>query len=184
MKIRNGESDIAAFENDIHCRLKREKYKDGEINFVYIDEVQDLAMSQIALFKYVCSNVEEGFVFSGDTAQTIARDKVVLVRDDCSREEICNSVGKQALNLTIMECKGLEFELFHEHNYKMAKMCFHKAGDTYWERRSEAAELKVKADHIRTSSPGEANAFLREAALIFDSIGLSVSAARCFYELE
>lgn len=66
----------------------------------------------------------------------------------------------------------------------MAKMCFHKAGDTYWERRSEAAELKVKADHIRTSSPGEANAFLREAALIFDSIGLSVSAARCFYELE
>ncbi|KAL6189758.1 hypothetical protein ACLB2K_036160 [Fragaria x ananassa] len=110
MKIRNGESDIAAFENDIHCRLKREKYKDGEINFVYIDEVQDLAMSQIALFKYVCSNVEEGFVFSGDTAQTIARDKVVLVRDDCSREEICNSVGKQALDLTIMECKGLEFE--------------------------------------------------------------------------
>ncbi|KAL6192409.1 hypothetical protein ACLB2K_033499 [Fragaria x ananassa] len=57
----------------LNLGLKREKYKDGEINFVYIDEVQDLPMSQIALFKYVCSNVEEGFVFSGDTAQTIAR---------------------------------------------------------------------------------------------------------------
>lgn len=73
MKMRNGEFDIADFVNDIHRRLEREKYKGDEINFVYIDEVQDLAMSQIALFKHICSNVEEGFVFSGDTAQTIAR---------------------------------------------------------------------------------------------------------------
>ncbi|KAM1966183.1 hypothetical protein ACFX15_046434 [Malus domestica] len=43
------------------------------MDFVYIDEVQDLTMSQIALFKHMCNNVEDGFVFSGDTAQTIAR---------------------------------------------------------------------------------------------------------------
>ena len=30
-------------------------------------------MSQIALFKYICRNVEDGFVFSGDTVQTIAK---------------------------------------------------------------------------------------------------------------
>lgn len=65
----------------------------------------------------------------------------------------------------------------------MARLCFQRAGDTFWERRSEAAELKDKADHMRTSSPGEANAFLREAALIFEAIGQSVSAARCFYDL-
>jgi len=43
------------------------------MNFVFIDEVQDLTMAQIALFKYICSNVEEGFVFCGDTAQTMGR---------------------------------------------------------------------------------------------------------------
>ncbi|KAM5566524.1 hypothetical protein ABKV19_014932 [Rosa sericea] len=73
MKTRNGEYDIADFVIDIHRRLQREKYKGDEINFVYIDEVQDLTMSQIMLFKHICSNVEEGFVFSGDTAQTISK---------------------------------------------------------------------------------------------------------------
>lgn len=227
MKMRNGEFDIADFVNDIHRRLKHEKYMGDEINFVYIDEVQDLAMSQIALFKHICSNVEEGFVFSGDTAQTIARgidfrfqdirhlfykmfvlesrskkyderkekrqisdifhltqnfrshdgilkllqsivellyhffplyidvlkpemsmiygeapillysgddenlfikilgnsgiiagkmggfgaDQVILVRDGTSRKEVFDSIGKQALVLTIMECKGLEFQV-------------------------------------------------------------------------
>ncbi|XP_062114591.1 uncharacterized protein LOC133825698 [Humulus lupulus] len=33
----------------------------------------DLTMRQIALFKYICRNVNHGFVFSGDTAQTIAK---------------------------------------------------------------------------------------------------------------
>ncbi|XP_061990633.1 uncharacterized protein LOC133709044 [Rosa rugosa] len=73
MKTRNGEYDIADFVIDIHRRLQREKYKGDEINFVYIDEVQDLTISQIMLFKHICSNVEEGFVFSGDTAQTISK---------------------------------------------------------------------------------------------------------------
>jgi superfamily I DNA/RNA helicase len=51
------------------------------MHFVYIDEVQDLTMSQIALFKYVCRNVEEGFVFCGDTAQAIARGIDFRFRD-------------------------------------------------------------------------------------------------------
>ncbi|CAB4320610.1 unnamed protein product [Prunus armeniaca] len=417
MKRRNGEFDIADFVNDIHRRFKHEKYEGDDIDFVYIDEVQDLAMSQIALFKYICSNVEEGFVFSGDTAQTIARgihfrfqdirhlfynkfvldsrrkkhkeqmdnekiseifhltenfrshdgilkllqsivellyhffphsidklkpetipvygeapiliysgenenvfetifgnsvfvtgntigfgaEQVILVRDASAWKEVSNSIRKQALVLTIMDCKGLEFQdvllykffgssplknqwrviydfmkeqdslnpalperfpsfddakhsmlchelkqlyvavsrtrqrlwiyenveelsnpmfdywkkkclvqvrqlddsfahsmqvasspqewkargikLYQDHNYKMARMCFEKAGDTFWKRLSEAAELKAKAHHMRTSNPEMANTMLRRAALIFEAIGLSVSAARCFYNL-
>uniref|UniRef100_A0A803Q387 UvrD-like helicase ATP-binding domain-containing protein n=1 Tax=Cannabis sativa TaxID=3483 RepID=A0A803Q387_CANSA len=72
-KMESGEFDLADFVNDLHSRLKHEGYNADEMNFVYIDEVQDLTMSQITLFKHICGNVEEGFVFSGDTAQTIAR---------------------------------------------------------------------------------------------------------------
>ncbi|PKI51301.1 hypothetical protein CRG98_028305 [Punica granatum] len=73
MKARNGEFDLSDLVNDLHSRLQHEKWKGDRMEFVYIDEVQDLTMRQIALFKNISSNVEEGFVFSGDTAQTIAR---------------------------------------------------------------------------------------------------------------
>ncbi|XP_058009792.1 uncharacterized protein LOC110664185 isoform X3 [Hevea brasiliensis] len=226
MKIAYGDFDMADFVIDLHLRLKNVKYEGDIMDFVYIDEVQDLTMRQIALFKYICRNVSEGFVFSGDTAQTIARgidfrfeeirnlfynefllgsssegydgrkekgriskifhlsqnfrthagilklaqsvidllyrffpsfvdilspetslifgeapiwlearndenaivnifgkngngqtnfvgfgaEQVILVRDDSARKEVYNYVGKQALVLTIMECKGLEFQ--------------------------------------------------------------------------
>ncbi|KAK9106425.1 hypothetical protein Syun_022436 [Stephania yunnanensis] len=73
MKLKKGGFDLADFVNDLHRRLENGSYDGETMDFVYIDEVQDLTMRQIALFKYVCSNVNEGFVFSGDTAQTIAR---------------------------------------------------------------------------------------------------------------
>uniref|UniRef100_F6HG17 UvrD-like helicase ATP-binding domain-containing protein n=1 Tax=Vitis vinifera TaxID=29760 RepID=F6HG17_VITVI len=225
MKMERGEFDLADLVIDLHHRLRQQRYMGDEMDFVYIDEVQDLTMRQIALFKYVCRNVNEGFVFSGDTAQTIARgidfrfqdirslfynefvmessdgrdgrkekgqiseifhlsqnfrthagvlklsqsvidllyrffpqsidvlspetseiygeapvllepgkdenaiitmfgnsqniggsmvgfgaEQVILVRDDCSRKEISDYVGEQALVLTILECKGLEFQ--------------------------------------------------------------------------
>nr|XP_023914514.1 uncharacterized protein LOC112026063 [Quercus suber] len=37
-------------------------------------------------------------------------EQVILVRDDFVRKEITNHVGNQALVLTIVECKGLEFQ--------------------------------------------------------------------------
>ncbi|PWA59104.1 uvrD-like Helicase, ATP-binding domain, P-loop containing nucleoside triphosphate hydrolase [Artemisia annua] len=37
-------------------------------------------------------------------------DQVILVRDDCAKKEICKYVGSNALVLTIVECKGLEFQ--------------------------------------------------------------------------
>nr|XP_016447626.1 PREDICTED: TPR and ankyrin repeat-containing protein 1-like [Nicotiana tabacum] len=73
MKMERGEFDISDVVNDLHHRLKCHNLDGDKIDFVYIDEVQDLTMRQISLFKYICRNVEEGFVFSGDTAQTIAR---------------------------------------------------------------------------------------------------------------
>uniref|UniRef100_A0A803KZ79 UvrD-like helicase ATP-binding domain-containing protein n=1 Tax=Chenopodium quinoa TaxID=63459 RepID=A0A803KZ79_CHEQI len=72
-KVVRGEYDLADLVNDLLCRFKCENYEGELMDFVYIDEVQDLTMKQLALFKYICSNVEEGFVFAGDTAQTIAK---------------------------------------------------------------------------------------------------------------
>ncbi|KAL5984658.1 hypothetical protein ACLOJK_041279 [Asimina triloba] len=228
-KAENGEFDISDMVNDLLQRLSYEGYVSDKMDFVYIDEVQDLTMRQIALFKYVCNNFEEGFVFAGDTAQTIARgidfrfqdikslfykeflselksgckeglkeknvrvsdifhltqnfrthlgvlklaqsvvdllfrffplsvdilspetsliygeapvildsgndenaiitifgssgssnarvnggfgaEQVILVRDDCDKKQILDHIGKQALVLTIVECKGLEFQV-------------------------------------------------------------------------
>ncbi|KAI3933244.1 hypothetical protein MKW92_003652 [Papaver armeniacum] len=72
-KVLNGEFDLSDFVIDLHSRLKSGNYRGDDMDFVYIDEVQDLTMRQIGLFKYICRNFVEGFVFSGDTAQTIAR---------------------------------------------------------------------------------------------------------------
>ncbi|XP_056693557.1 uncharacterized protein [Spinacia oleracea] len=221
MKVVRGEYDLADLVNDLHHRFKCEKYEGEFMDFVYIDEVQDLTMKQLGLFKYICSNVEEGFVFAGDTAQTIARgidfrfedirclfyteflhgeerkkdkglisatshlsqnfrthagvvnlaqsvidliyhffpnsidplnpetsllcgelpilmdcatredaiikifqgkgshgdnsisfgaEQVIMVRDDYARDKLANKIGRQALVLTIFDCKGLEFE--------------------------------------------------------------------------
>nr|XP_043619899.1 uncharacterized protein LOC122591713 [Erigeron canadensis] len=73
MKNERGEFDLGDLVSDLHHRLKNGRYEGDIIDFVYIDEVQDLSMRQISLFKYICQNVDEGFIFAGDTAQTIAR---------------------------------------------------------------------------------------------------------------
>ncbi|KAJ0765113.1 putative TPR and ankyrin repeat-containing protein [Helianthus annuus] len=218
MKTKRGEFDLGDLVNDLHHRLKIANYKGDQMDFIYIDEIQDLSMKQISLFKYICQNVDKGFTFAGDTAQTIARDinfrfqdirslfykefltsrttrkqnkgfvseifqlkqnfrthasvlklaqsvidivysyfahsidilepeislingeapvllesvndenaivtifggsgrevafgaeQVILVRDDITKTEVCEYIGKHALVLTIMECKGLEFQ--------------------------------------------------------------------------
>ncbi|CAM0902999.1 unnamed protein product [Alopecurus aequalis] len=227
MKCIAREFDLSDFVNSLHSSLVSEGYNGDTVDFVYIDEVQDLTMTQIALLKYVCRNLKEGFLFAGDTAQTIARgidfrfedirslfytaflaeneafnqglkhgkkvhisdmfqlsqnfrthcgilrmahsimsllyfffpssvdklnpetglvygeapvllesdndenaimtifgeskskhgnlqgfgaEQVILVRDDATRKQIIDLVGKQALVLTIVECKGLEFQ--------------------------------------------------------------------------
>ncbi|KAI3840107.1 hypothetical protein MKX03_003563 [Papaver bracteatum] len=52
---------------------------------------------------------------SGENAGRITggfgAEQVILVRDDSARKEIAEFIGKQALVLTIAECKGLEFQV-------------------------------------------------------------------------
>ncbi|KAK3430355.1 hypothetical protein EUGRSUZ_E01898 [Eucalyptus grandis] len=198
MKMKNGEFDLDDLVNDLHRHLFSEQFAGNVVDFVYIDEVQYLTMRQISLFKYIRRNVSEGFMFSGDTAQTIAKgvdfrfedirslfnkkflidsmdgpdirmekgclsrtfhlsqnfrthagilklaqsvndesailsifgnhddsgsfvgfgaEQVILVRDDHSRDEVSNLVRGQALVLTIVECKGLEFQDVLLHNF-------------------------------------------------------------------
>ncbi|XBH98118.1 hypothetical protein VPH35_127679 [Triticum aestivum] len=73
MKCTAREFDLSDFVNSLHKSLVSEGYNGDMVDFVYVDEVQDLTMTQIALLKYVCRNFDEGFHFAGDTAQTIAR---------------------------------------------------------------------------------------------------------------
>ncbi|XP_026447497.1 TPR and ankyrin repeat-containing protein 1-like [Papaver somniferum] len=72
-KLMKDEFDLADLVIDLHRRLRNGSYHGEDMDFIYIDEVQDLTMRQISLLKYLCKNSMEGFAFSGDTAQTIGR---------------------------------------------------------------------------------------------------------------
>ncbi|KAJ0971026.1 hypothetical protein J5N97_018985 [Dioscorea zingiberensis] len=72
-KRMNVEFDLSDLVMDLHHRIQSHGYMGDKMDFIYIDEVQDLTMRQIALFKCISSNYGEGFVFAGDTAQTIAK---------------------------------------------------------------------------------------------------------------
>ncbi|KAM6546583.1 hypothetical protein CsatB_027319 [Cannabis sativa] len=96
-KMENGEFDLADFVNGLHNQLRDERYKGDEMHFVYIDEVQDLTMSQLALFKHVCGNVEEGFVFSGDDLRSATDGMDFKIQDIQSlfdKKIIINSTGR------------------------------------------------------------------------------------------
>ncbi|KAJ3689681.1 hypothetical protein LUZ61_018845 [Rhynchospora tenuis] len=67
------EFDLSDFVNNLHSRLNAGGHISHTVDFIYVDEVQDLTVNQIALLKHVCKNFKGGFVFAGDTAQTIAR---------------------------------------------------------------------------------------------------------------
>ncbi|RVW47883.1 hypothetical protein CK203_104295 [Vitis vinifera] len=75
-------------------------------------------------------------------------------------------------------------QLFYEHNYEMARMCFEKAGDTYNEKFVRAANLQALANSISSSSPQIAKNYLNEAADLFEGIGKAEYAAKCFFELK
>jgi superfamily I DNA/RNA helicase len=98
-----GDHDVADVVGHVYCELTREGYRGVKNQFVYIDEVQDLTQAQLALFKFVCRNLEGGFVFAGDTAQTIARGvgfrfediRRLFYNEFLQREETEGSDGKR-----------------------------------------------------------------------------------------
>ncbi|KAJ6351132.1 hypothetical protein OIU78_007125 [Salix suchowensis] len=284
MKAANGDFDMADFVNDLHLRLKTYKYEGEAMDFVYIDEVQDLTMRQIALFKHICRNVEEGFVFSGDTAQTIARgidfrfedirslfynefvlasrgtgndrsekgqiskifhlnqnfrthagvlnlaqsvidllyrffpsfidllshetsliygeapillesgndenaivtifgnsgnlrssfvgfgaEQVILVRDDDARKEIDNYVGKHALVLTVVECKGLEFQDVLLYNFFGSSPLKNKWRVVY-EFMKEQDLLDVNSPSFPSFTPARHNVLCSELKQLYVAI--------------
>ncbi|KAK2437782.1 TPR and ankyrin repeat-containing protein [Trifolium repens] len=81
------------------------------------------------------------------------------------------------------EWKSRGKKLYYQNNYEMATMCFERAGDSYWERKSKAAGLRETAHRLHDLNPKDANAVLRETAEIFESIGMTESAAQCFSDL-
>ncbi|KAF2298180.1 hypothetical protein GH714_016812 [Hevea brasiliensis] len=225
------DSSIAFTEimSHIKCGLQSGEFSDGRLarkdyvtlsevrlstlsdimDFVYIDEVQDLTMRQIALSSTFAGIPETSLIFgeapiwlearndenaivtifgNNGNGQTnfvgFGAEQVILVRDDSARKEVYNYVGKQALVLTIMECKGLEFQLLNEGNYEMATMCFERAGDIYGEKVAKAAGLKATADRVHRSNPEKASIARRQAAEIYESIGKAEHAAECFYMLR
>jgi tetratricopeptide (TPR) repeat protein len=74
-------------------------------------------------------------------------------------------------------------QLYYQNNFEMATMCFERAGDSYWEKKSKAAGLRATANRLHDFDPEGANATLREAAEIFEDIGMANSAAQCFSDL-
>ncbi|KAI3883202.1 hypothetical protein MKX03_017662 [Papaver bracteatum] len=204
-KVMNGEFDLADLVIDLHRRLRNGSYHGEDMDFIYIDEVQDLTMRQLSLLKYLCKNSMEGFAFSecgsngkgklkekgqisdvlhlnqnlrthsgvlklsqsvidllyhffplsvdilspetsfihgeapvllesaGDENAIVTifgnkvnedrsmtgfgAEQVILVRDESGKKEIIQYIGKQALVLTILECKGLEFQDVLLYNY-------------------------------------------------------------------
>lgn len=58
----------------VYSTMKKspESFRGELMHTVFVDEVQDLRPSQIALFQFVCAN-PKGYMFGGDTAQTIAQ---------------------------------------------------------------------------------------------------------------
>ncbi|KAJ2995476.1 hypothetical protein HDV02_000761 [Globomyces sp. JEL0801] len=65
LKRLNHQYDIADLTINVYHRVSSQPYK-TTVDYLYLDEVQDMTQIQIGLFKY------NGFVFAGDTAQTIS----------------------------------------------------------------------------------------------------------------
>ncbi|XP_071695484.1 uncharacterized protein [Rutidosis leptorrhynchoides] len=276
-KVENGNFDLADLVNDLHQRLEFEGYKGDMMDYVYIDEVQDLTMRQIMLFKHVCKNVHEGFAFSGDTAQAIAKgvgfrfedirclffskflmssekgklskmfhlsenfrthagvlnlaqsvidllchffplfvdalgpetsqvggdrpvlietdtnysaiktifgidgvcfpnvtgfgaEQVVLVRDEYLKEKVVNIIGKNALVLTIMESKGLEFQDVLLYDF-FTTSSFSNEWRIVYEYMNEKELLKSPSNEMRSSFAMEKHAVLcSELKLLYVAI--------------
>eukprot|EP00899_Mesostigma_viride_P025252 jgi/Mesvir1/5911/Mv00680-RA.1 len=76
LRKQRGQYDLADYVFYVYTQYAKGKAEippASLMHYVYVDEVQDLCPAQIALLRFVSANVETGFVFAGDTAQTIAK---------------------------------------------------------------------------------------------------------------
>ncbi|KAH7444504.1 hypothetical protein KP509_02G080200 [Ceratopteris richardii] len=73
MKARNNSYDMSDYVRHIYQQLVLGKYRGDQMDFLYVDEVQDFTTAQIALFSFICRDHKVGYMFAGDTAQTITQ---------------------------------------------------------------------------------------------------------------
>eukprot|EP01041_Mallomonas_annulata_P001018 gene1018-1996_t len=77
LKGESRQYDMADVVNYIYRQCRERKFKgttdslSSLLTNIYVDEVQDLSPAQLSLFQFVCNNYK-GYMFAGDTAQTIA----------------------------------------------------------------------------------------------------------------
>ncbi|XLU45440.1 hypothetical protein S245_040254, partial [Arachis hypogaea] len=57
------------------------------------------------------------------------------------------------------------------------------AADSYWEKKSKTAGLRATTNHLCDLNPEDAHEILRQAAEIFEGIGIINIAAQCFSDL-
>nr|GEU55854.1 UvrD-like helicase, ATP-binding domain, P-loop containing nucleoside triphosphate hydrolase [Tanacetum cinerariifolium]GEU88770.1 UvrD-like helicase, ATP-binding domain, P-loop containing nucleoside triphosphate hydrolase [Tanacetum cinerariifolium] len=121
---------------------------------------------------------------SGEDIVRFRAEQVILVREDRTKTKVCEFVGKNSLVLTIVECKGLEFQFFYGNNFVMATLCFERAGDTMWEKLAKASGLRASTYQMRGTNHEAFQGYVREAAGMFDSIGKLELAALCYCDLR
>lgn len=100
MKMLYNDYDVGDMVIHLHKELEQGGFLGQPLQYVYVDEVQDLTQAQIALLKYICPNVLDGFMFAGDTAQTILRG-VGFRFEDIRNLFYLEFLGKR-------DCSGLE----------------------------------------------------------------------------
>ncbi|GJX90547.1 UvrD-like helicase, ATP-binding domain, P-loop containing nucleoside triphosphate hydrolase [Tanacetum coccineum] len=140
MKIERGEFDLGDFVNDIHQKGLVSEIKQLKQNFRTHAGVLDLAQSVIdIMYRYYIQSIDKlepeislisgeppillesghdentnvaifGGSKSGEDIVGFGAEQVILVRYDRTKTEVCEFVGKNALILNIVECKGLEFQ--------------------------------------------------------------------------
>ncbi|KAI9453668.1 hypothetical protein BJY52DRAFT_1396510, partial [Lactarius psammicola] len=71
LKRERGERDLADRTHDLLDKIKEKGLKGELVDFVYVDEVQDLLLIDARLIVSLCRN-PDGFLWAGDTAQTIS----------------------------------------------------------------------------------------------------------------
>ncbi|XP_062112272.1 uncharacterized protein LOC133823483 isoform X1 [Humulus lupulus] len=101
---------------------------------------------------------------------------IVEVRglDNCLIKEI-----QVASSVEEWRSRGMKF--FYAQNYGPARMCFGRAGEEFWEKSAEAAELRTVALCMSGSNTKLVDTYLRRAAEIFDCICIYEQAAQCYY---
>ncbi|CAH1431137.1 unnamed protein product [Lactuca virosa] len=71
LKTKLCEFDWGYLVNDLQNRFQEMEYGGDYMDFVYIDEAQDLSMRSIILLKKISRDFEQGFMFVGDSAHTV-----------------------------------------------------------------------------------------------------------------